>query len=95
MQMRLFPQEVFTSIWDELSTEPMQPPLNGFRHLADLAIAQLPFFSPNFLFIEQVALSGSRSAGDNLRLQLRVATWFQGPNLEQLDASLASAGGPS
>ena len=46
MQMRLFPQEVFTGIWDELSVDPMQPPLEGFRHLADLAIAQLRQIDP-------------------------------------------------
>lgn len=48
--------------------------------------------SPNFLFIEQVGLSGSRQAGQELRLNLRIATWFQAPDLERLDATLVSAG---
>jgi hypothetical protein len=51
--------------------------------------------SPNFLFIEQVGLTGARRAGDDLRLQLRISTWFQGPDLERLDASLVSTEEPS
>ena len=49
--------------------------------------------SPNFLFIEQVGLTGTRTAAEDLRLQIRVATWFQGPDLERLDAAFTSVGG--
>jgi len=49
--------------------------------------------SPNFLVIDQVGLTGAGRAGEDLRLQLRVATWFQGPDLDRLDASLVSSSG--
>jgi hypothetical protein len=48
--------------------------------------------SPNFLFIEQVGLDGGRGQGGDLRLQIRVATWFQGPDLERLNATFRGAG---
>ncbi len=50
--------------------------------------------SPNFLFIDQVGLTGAGRTGENLLLRLRVATWFQGPDLDRLDASLVSSGSP-
>ena len=49
--------------------------------------------SKNFLFIEQVGLSDTRGSVDDLRLQIRVATWFQGPDLERLDATFPDTGG--
>lgn len=49
--------------------------------------------SDNFLFIEQVSLSEARGSADDLRLQIRVGTWFQGPDLERLDATFPVSGG--
>lgn len=41
--------------------------------------------SPNFLIVSDISLTGDRSQGQNLRLQVRVATYFTAPSVEALE----------
>lgn len=66
-------------------------PLDGPYEMLRNFIAQVES-SPNFLVVQDVALTGDRTQAGGLRLQVSVATYFVDPDLARLQAAFPRMG---
>lgn len=65
-------------------------PLDGAYDQLQRFLAQVES-SPNFLIVSDIALQGERGAPGSLRLQVKLQTYFQAPDVEALRAAFPAA----